>query len=95
MSNDEIVYNQTGDAVGFNGRDAVDTYRYALLSSSLRMYAACGLRPTRGVGITHMLKMASSLTGKKYKRGDVLAAAADLDRWVQEMKAALPSRVVG
>lgn len=72
-----ITYNQDGHAVSFTG-ESVDVFRMAALVSSLELYATCGLIPTRGVTITKMLQMASEYTGKKYKRGDALKAAAEL-----------------
>jgi hypothetical protein len=64
--------------MSFNGPAAVDVYRILTLASSIKMYAACGLIPTRGVTITRMLAMAGEYTRKVYKRKDMLQAADDL-----------------
>lgn len=86
----EIVYNQAGDAVMMAG-DAVLMFRAFTLASSLKLYAATGIIPTRGCGITHMLKLATSITKKTYKRGEALKAADDVTTWARELKAALPT----
>lgn len=84
-----ITYHKSG-GITFVGADAVAFYRAALLVRSLRLYAKCGMIPTRGVTITKMLAMAADLTKKHYKRGDAEKAAADVEAWAREMKAALP-----
>lgn len=40
--------------------------------------------------ISNMLAMATGYTGIKYKRGAYVQAAEDVQRWADEMKAALP-----
>ena len=83
----------TGDkCTSFVGSDAVNYVRAELLASSLKMYVSSGGRiiPTRGVGITKMLQMATGYTGKKYKRTEASKAADDVKKWADEMKAALP-----
>jgi hypothetical protein len=89
MSDSSIIRHNDG-AVTFAGSDAVHLYRATVLVHSLRGYAKLGMLPTRGVTITKMLAMASSYTGKKYKRGAALEAAADVDLWCKAMQAALP-----
>lgn len=95
MTDSHIIYNKNGHAVSFVGPDAVELYRVATLASSLKLYAKTGIIPTRGVTCKRMLEMASRYTGKSYKRGAALDAAADLDVWVKAMKAALPSSQEG
>ena len=56
----------------------IDTYRYLLLAKSIELYARCGLIPTRGVTISKMMKMATQITGKKFKSRDYAGAAAAL-----------------
>lgn len=81
-----------GKCQSFVGSDAVNYVKAELLASSLNLYVASGGRiiPTRGVGITKMLQMATSYTKKKYKRTEALKAAEDVKKWADEMKAALP-----
>lgn len=81
-----------GKYTSFVGSDAVNYVRAELLSSSIKMYVSSGGRiiPTRGVGISKMLEMATGYTGKKYKRKEASIAADDVKKWANEMKAALP-----
>lgn len=84
-----ITYHKDG-GVTFSGPDAVAFVRAATLVSSLRLYAKVKIIPMRGVTITKMLAMATGITKKRYKRGDAEKAAADVEAWAREMKAALP-----
>ena len=88
MNEDHIAINKHSTAyVGF---DAVMLMRATMLRSSIKLYAATGMIPTRGVTITKMLAMATEYTGKKYKRGQYAEAQADLQAWIDAMKAAMP-----
>lgn len=89
----EITYHR-GGGVTFSGPDAVAFVRAAALASSLKLYAVAKIIPTRGVTITKMLAIATGITGKRYKRGEALKAAADVEKWAREMKAALPQTEV-
>lgn len=89
--NDESYIGVTdGKCTSFNGPDATNYVRAEMLASSLRLYTACKICPTRGVTATGMLKMATGYTGKVYKRGEYVKAADDVKKWADEMKAALP-----
>lgn len=90
MSENYIGLDSAGKCQSFVGADAVNYVRAELLASSLRLYASSGIRPTRHVGPAAMLAMATGYTGKKYKRGAYEVAAADVKKWADEMKAALP-----
>lgn len=90
MENSYIEYDQKGRGVAFVGKDAVNLYRAAMLASALKMYARSGIRMTRGLSPTRMLQEAKGYTGKGYKRGEYLEAAADVGVWVETMKTALP-----
>lgn len=85
--------NKQGDAVSFTGPDAVRCFAAAALASWLGLTAK-GYGHSK-VGKTQLLKMATSYTGKPYKRGEYLKAQADLKVWVQTMKSALPTRTIG
>lgn len=76
--------------VTFAGRDAVHLFRAITLKSGISLHQKCGMIPTRGMTITKMLAMAEEFTGKKYKRGDHQGAIADLQVWIDTMKAAMP-----
>lgn len=77
----------------FVGPDAISLYRAITLRAALRMYAQCGMLPTRGMTPTKMLQAAAEYTGKAYGRGNVnkcQAAVKDLDVWIAAMRAAIP-----
>lgn len=94
MSNSEIAYRSSG-GTSYVGPDAVNLFRAKLLAESLRMYARCGLIPTRGVTPTRMLAMATEYTGKTYKRGQYVQAADDIQKWADTMAVAIPTTVDG
>lgn len=89
MTESSITVHQSG-AISFDGPDATNYFRAFTLRQSLERYAKFGMIPTRGVTITRMLTMATDYTGKRYKRGEALKAAADVRVWCETMKAALP-----
>jgi hypothetical protein len=74
------------------GPDAMLFYKAAQLKGFIGLYIKCGMIPTRGVTISKMLKMATEITKKPYKNTDDgrRQAEADLQTWVNTMKAALP-----
>jgi hypothetical protein len=86
----KIIYDKHGHAVTFVGADAVALYRAAAIASALRFYAKTGMKVNTAYTPTNMLKAATGITGKAYKRGQYTQAAADLSVWVETMKAALP-----
>ncbi len=88
MTNSHISTGPGGTM--FAGPDAIKLYQAKTLATFLRLYAKSGIIPTRGVTITKMLASAHALTGKRYKRGDAVKAAADLDHWSSVMLSALP-----
>lgn len=50
-------------------------YRRVVIANALRFYARTGMRVNRAYTPTAMLRAATELTGKKFKRGQYLAAA--------------------
>jgi hypothetical protein len=76
----------------FSGPDAVRLQQAITLRSAIKMYVASSgqIIPTRGMGITKMLALTSTITGKKYKRTQTAEAQADLHIWIETMKSALP-----
>jgi hypothetical protein len=60
------------------------------LHQALKFYAKTGMRMTRVAKPTAMLELATTFSGKKYKRGEYLKAAEDLSTWIETMRAALP-----
>lgn len=93
--NDSSIDIRTGGGFSITGRDGVHFYRAIVLRQSIKMFAATGMKPTRGVGGPQMLTLAGEYTGKKYKRGQYDAAVADLSVWIETMRAALPTTVDG
>lgn len=86
----KITYRADGSAASFEGAP-VNVYRAALLASSIGLWIETKIIPTRGVGITKMLKMAEGYTGKTYTRTLAWLAVKDLREWVEARKAATPS----
>lgn len=77
----------------FAGPDAIALYRAITIRAALRMYAQCGMLPTRGMTPTKMLRAAGEYTGQYYGRVNVnkcQKAIKDLDEWIAAMRAALP-----
>lgn len=68
----------------FVGAGAVDVLRATYLAAHLDLWAKTGIKPTRGVGITQMLKMAQEYTGVKYKRTEATQAAEAVRRWAED-----------
>ena len=76
----------------FSGPDAIRLQQAITLRSAIKMYVASGgqIIPTRGMGITKMLALTSTITGKKYKRSQTAEPQQDLHIWIETMKSALP-----
>ena len=76
----------------YSGPDAVRLQQAITLRSAIKMYVMSSgqIIPTRGMGITKMLALASTITGKKYKRTQTTEAQTDLHIWIETMKSALP-----
>lgn len=70
--------------------DAIPMFQVVTLKGALKMYAKCGMIPTRGMTITKMLKSAAAITGKAYKRGEAMKAHDDLVIWIEAAKASMP-----
>ena len=79
-----------GRVSSFVGPDAVALFHARALRAAIAAYMRFGLRPTRGVGPSRMLAMASGITGKPYRRGAYASAIADLTTWIAALESALP-----
>lgn len=90
MSDSSIRISASGTT--FSGPDAVAYFHALSLKSHIQMYVKSGgqIIPTRGVGITKMLAIASEFTGVKYKRTQTAQALDDLSVWIATMQSALP-----
>lgn len=62
MSESSIEYGKGGTS--FVGRDAVNCFQAFALAGYLDLYAKHGIRPTRSVGQSQLLAMATSYTKK-------------------------------
>lgn len=87
---DSYIEAHGDGGVSYVGLDAVSLYRATALKSGLRLYAKTGMKPNSAWTPTAMLAAAGGITGKRYKRGQYAAAAADLQIWIDAMRAALP-----
>lgn len=81
-----------GLITGYIGPDAAKCLRALLLAEGLKLYAQTTGRVIilRQMTATRMLGAATAITAKRYKRGQQAQAAIDVQRWADEMKAALP-----
>lgn len=86
----------TKAATTYSGPDAVEFLRVKVLQGSIGLYRKTKIIPTRGVTITMMLAMATQITGTVYKgKTKCEAAEADLQTWIDTMRAALPISING
>lgn len=76
-------------AMSFNGYDATNLYRAAMIKQGIKLHRDTGMILTRGATITKLFGMASEYTGKKYKRGQHNAAIADMETWIDDAKTAI------
>jgi hypothetical protein len=86
--NDSSINVSAGGTM-FVGPDATALFRAATLRSALGLLKA-GITPTRGLTMAKALKMATGITGKKYKRTEADKAREDIKVWCDTMAAALP-----
>ena len=87
MTDSRITVTKGGTV--FDGPDAVELYRAAVLKSALGLLKA-GITPTRGLTKTKALAMCERYTGQKYKRSEFDRARNDLTVWIETMKSAIP-----
>jgi len=89
MSNESYIKTGAGHTT-FVGPDATKLFAAAALKSAIGLYVKTGMRANRAYSPTAMSEAAGRITGKTYKRGQLAQAAADLQVWIDAMKAALP-----
>ena len=90
MNHSQVEVRADGTVSAYVGPDAVDLCRVRMLNSAIRLHWRTGMIPTRGITITKMFAMATQYTGKAYKRGDHVAALADLGRHIAALEASMP-----
>lgn len=88
--NDQSEITVTPGGVMYSGKDATSLVRAIYAKNALTFYVKTGLKVTRTATPTVLLSIATEYTGHKYKRGQYVKAAHDLDVWINTMKAALP-----
>ena len=88
---DSYISHSAGGTT-YSGPDAIRLQQAITLRSAIKMYVMSSgqIIPTRGMGITKMLKLAGGVTGKTYKRTQTAEAQQDLHIWIETMKSALP-----
>jgi hypothetical protein len=64
--------------------EGISIYRAVALKVGLKLYVRTGLKPNGQWTITKMLKAASGITGKAYKRSQANEAIQDLGAWLDE-----------
>jgi hypothetical protein len=89
MSDSEIVIS--AGSTTFAGTDAVSLFRAKQIKVALRA-AKRGLLMTRGATKTKLMEAVSGYTEKKYKRGQIDLAIADITEWILAMECAIPIR---
>ena len=82
----------SGGGTAFVGPAAVDLYRAAVLRSALKLYVKTGIKANRMYTPTAMLATAGAITGKRYRRGQMADALADLTLAIEAMRASVPVR---
>ena len=78
--NNKIINSDGG--IVFAGQKSTSIYQACVIRQGLRLYAATGMKHSSHVGPTKLMEIAARITGKTYKRGRYLEAAADLDEWI-------------
>lgn len=85
---DKIVHTET--SVSFEGPNGVNVYRALAVASALRLYAKTGMKANRAYTPTAMLRVASEMTGKTFKRGQYREAADALSALADSLRAQIP-----
>ena len=66
----------------FVGAEQVGRYRAVVIKSGLKLYRDTGMRPNRAYTPTAMMRVASEITGKKFKARDYTGAIEALEAWL-------------
>jgi len=92
MTEESYLGVRDGKVNAYVGPDGTKAFQAIAIGHALRFYAKTGMKMNRAYTPTAMLKVATSFTGKAYKRNKVgyVEAADDLQNWADEMKASLP-----
>jgi len=90
MTTDSYLGVRDGKVTSYVGPEATEAFRAISIGSALKFYAKTGMKVNRAYTPTRMLQVASSMTGKTYKRGQYAQAGDDLINWANAIKASLP-----
>jgi hypothetical protein len=85
---DSYISHGKGGTV-FAGADAIRLFTAVTVRSAIGMLKK-GIKPSRHWTMTKALRMATSYSGKTYKRTEADRAMADLTLWIDAMRCALP-----
>ena len=88
MTESYIQNNDGGQT--FVGPDATMLYASMVLKNAIRLYIKTGMKMNRAYTPTAMRAATTRITGKAYKRTELVKAQADLQTWIDAMKTALP-----
>lgn len=83
-------------AVSIVGPEALDLFRLTALRTAIRLYARTGMIPTRGVGITKLLRQVTNITQRRYTGANRFdCAIRDLTNIIEFRKAELARKAKG
>jgi len=88
--NPSFTYNKDGSLSVASGKEAVMCIQVATLIQAIKMMRTTRMIPTRGYTMKKGLTMASTFTGRTYKRTEAAQAEADLKVWLETMKSTIP-----
>lgn len=88
MTQNHIEQHESG-SMSFTGPDAVKVYQATVVGSALRLYARTGMKANRAYTPSAMMRVATALTGKKFKAREYLEAADALKDWAEAQALAI------
>ena len=90
-----FTIREDGSFESASGKDAMRVMQVNTIITGIKMHIQTNGRMilTRGATITKLLGMATTYTGRKYKRTERERAIADLTEWRNLMMSALPIEV--
>jgi hypothetical protein len=89
---DSYIGTRDGKTVSFNGPDGVAIFEAIALKTALWGYAKFKMQPNRHYTPTRMLRAATRITGRPFKRGQYAEAAQSLAEWIETARAAIETR---
>jgi hypothetical protein len=90
LTSQSYLATREGVVTGYVGPDAAKCFQAIVLTNALWLYAKHRMIANRHYTPMKMLAMASRFTDITYHRGQYEEAAFHVQRWADEMKAALP-----